>query len=205
MLITKLEKSSKNQIRVSLDYEYAFWLYENEIRRLSMEEGQEISADVVQKLLEEVVLPRAKEKAVLLLKYSDRTCLELRTRLQQNGYTDTIIDQVLAYTQEYGYVDDERYADIYVRLRSAGKSRCQIEMELVRKGIEKEQIRRIMEENEFDEEDSLRKLVKKRLRGRIPLSPQERKKQLGYFARRGYGFSLIQQVMREYEQEEENQ
>ena len=69
------------------------------------------------------VLRKAKLRALHLLEYMDRTEKGLRQKLEQSGYPTEVVDEAIRYVKSYGYIDDKRYADNYLRTRSNGKGR----------------------------------------------------------------------------------
>ena len=100
----------------------------------------EISQQLYDRIIAETVLPRALQKATALLERADQTEAELRRKLRQNLYPDSVIDIVLEYTDSHRYTDDTRYAESYVRLHILSLSRRDITMRLLKKGISKEDI-----------------------------------------------------------------
>ena len=78
----------------------------------------------------------AKKRAIRLLTSRDRTEYELRERLSAE-YEPYIVEEVLAYLREMGYVDDARYARNFVehcnRLRPTGN--VGLRHQLTAKGI----------------------------------------------------------------------
>lgn len=201
MLITKMERIKKEFYRIDLDYEFAFALYSKEIKMFHLEEGIEIEESVAFTIEKEIVLKRAKKKAMLLLKHGDRTREELRKRLIEASFSASMAEQAITYVESYGYIDDNRYMENYVVFKKDGKSKKQIEMELIQKGIKKEEVTAYLEENEWDEGEVLRKLVEKRLQGKVPCEPKEMQKHYSYFLRKGYSYSLVRRVVEEYLEE----
>lgn len=200
MLITKLEESTKGRTKVYLDYEFYFVLYPRELKQFTIRLDEEIDEEIVQKIEEEIILPRGKNKAIYILKHMDRTSSELSQKLKQAFYNDRIIDKVLEYVKEYRYIDDERFAHQYVRNKIQYKSKRQVEQELRKKGMNSDLILAGFDECESSEEDGLRHLVEKRLKGKTDFTREELMKHYAYFARRGYEISMIKSIIKEYEQ-----
>ena len=99
MLITKIEFIKKELYRVDIDYEFAFALYERELKQFHLKENLELSEELVEEIEKEIVLPRAKRKAMLLLKYSDRTKEELRKRLLEASFHSNIVEKAIEYVE----------------------------------------------------------------------------------------------------------
>ena len=62
-----------------------------------------------------------------LLENSDRTEYQLRQKLLESEYPEDLVVDAIDYVKGYHYVDDARFADCYVRLRGASKSRGNFE------------------------------------------------------------------------------
>ena len=146
-------------------------------------------------LSEDGLYERAKNRALYLIERREYTCREIRDKLKKGGkYEDPTIDRVLAFLQEYRFVDDRDYACRYIRTYGKSKSRRQIQFELERKGVNRELIRDAMDEQGLDDQDSLERLAQKRLKGK-ELTPQEKKKQYAYFLGKGYSYDQVRKIL----------
>ena len=123
MKITKLAKQGKYKVQIELDGEYAFFLYAKEIKRLGLEEGDELSEQLIEEIYQLILFPRAKEKALSLLQYRNRTQLEMKRKLVQNGYPEIIAEQVMQFLGEYRLIDDEKYVISYIEMNIRKKRR----------------------------------------------------------------------------------
>ena len=110
MTITKIEELDKGKFKIYIDNEYCFCLYQKDLRLYHLKEYSEITDTVYQDIYQNTVLRRAKQKAMAILKFMDRTEQELVFKLKQADYSDTVISDVLAYIKDFHYIDDERYA-----------------------------------------------------------------------------------------------
>lgn len=146
-------------MRIRLDSGEAFVMYKKELRHLELEAGSSWTEEQYQELLEEILIPRAKKRAMHLLEKMDRTETQLREKLRQNEYPECAIEEAIAYVKQYHYVDDFRYACNYIRYRSQSKSKRILALELSRKGVSKEQIEQAMEQ-EYGGEDEAAKILK---------------------------------------------
>ena len=80
MVIDRIETLDKRRKKIFADGEFVFTLYLGEIRQFGLEEGGELTEEVYQKILHEIVFKRARERAVYWLKCSARTCLLYTSR-----------------------------------------------------------------------------------------------------------------------------
>jgi regulatory protein len=136
-------------------------------------------------------LQRAKQQAYRLLTYRSRTSSELRDRLQQRGYTTTIIAEVLHQLASDGYIDDRRVALDWARYRLQTKplGRRRMAWELQRRGLPSESLDEVLREvySEFDEVMLAEQAARKRLRSKeLPHSPRERQRFTRYLMSLGF-------------------
>ena len=73
MTVTKVEELTKAKYRVELDGEFAFVLYKKELSRFGIEEDEELPEETYQKIRKDVILKRAKLRAMHLLTDMART------------------------------------------------------------------------------------------------------------------------------------
>ena len=202
MVVTQLEELEKSKVKVYIDDTYAFLLYRKDIEAFGLKADTDISEAVYERILTDTVYRRAKQKALSILKFMDRTEQELRNKLSDAGYTNEIIDRTISYVMEYGYLDNERFASAFVRNRMKVKSRLVIKTELLQKGISKDLAERILEEEyEKDEmgEDAelaaIRKAVAKKTKSIEDLSMDDKRKLMASLYRKGFEIGKIKQVI----------
>jgi regulatory protein len=189
-------------LKIYLDGVYAFPLSDGDIEEYGLEEGMELPEEKHQELLWEVVYSRAKQKALNLLKFHDRTEAELTRRLKEEGYPEQILPKLFQYLSEYGYLNDARYAANYIRSRITLKSKLVITEELTAKGIGKDIIRDIFrtEYEELKEDPELfaiRKAIRKKVRDVSLLNREEKQRLMAYLYRKGFTTGNIRKVMEE--------
>ena len=200
MVITKLDKVGTKQVRLFFDEEKYCLLYYNEVRRLGFHEQDEIGQEQFEEL-NQLLLHRAKLKAMSLLKYQDRTRKELKDRLMRAEFPEFIVEGAVTYVESFGYINDEEYVRRYMEYKSGNKSRIQIKMDLRKKGIKAELLERIFDEYEYEEDDILEEQVKKRIRQKGPVTKDNFQKYYGYFARKGFQSTKILDLLRKYRED----
>ena len=122
MIVSQLVEISYSRYKVFIDDEFAFVLYKGELSRYGLRPGTELSAAVYQEILTDVVLKRAKKKALLLLEQMDRSEANLREKLRQGLYPEQVIEEAIAYVKSFGYINDEDYIRRFVESRKGQKS-----------------------------------------------------------------------------------
>lgn len=204
MVITGLTEYDKTKKKVWIDGEYAFWMTRKEIEEYDLKEGMELSASSYEKILEDTVLIHAKNKALSILKFRDRTEQELRLKLTEASFSTDIIHQVIEYVKSYSYLDDARFTMAYIKSRKGIKSKLAIKTELLQKGINRELLRQVMdieyeerEEEEDAELSAIRKAIQKKKKAVRDMSPEERQKLMASLYRKGFEIRKINEVLNE--------
>ena len=197
ILVLSEEAMTKGKIRVRLDTGLTCILYRSEQRQINAYEGSSLTREQYEILVHEILGKRATKRAMHLLEKMDRTEYKLREKLSEGGYPDEAIEDAIGYVKRYHYLDDERYARNYVFLAQDRKSRKKLSIELYQRGIKKELIDRILEEeSEADEEKQICQLLEKRGFDPKTCSEKERQKLYQFLLRRGFQSSDICKVMR---------
>ena len=189
--ITEFDRKKR---RVLLEGDLALVLYPGDIRKMGLTEGGSLSAETADQIMK-LLCGRARERILGLLERSDKTELELRSRLNREGYPQEAIDRALEAVERYGYIDDESYGRRYAEAKAGTKSRRQILEGLLKKGIDRQLAEDILKDQPVDEENQVRRLLQQKgFQGR-KLEKKEREKAAAMLARRGYSFDTIRKAL----------
>ena len=194
MIITRLENTGKNKVKVYLDDRYRFTLYDREIKKYGLIEEGNMAETLLNELYNNAI-KRAKQKAMALLKHMDRTGAELSRKLEMAGFSADIIQEAIDYVTSYHYIDDLRYASGYVRLRKSSRSKRQIIGELQQKGISGTDIQEALSSEYDSEEEAIQREITKKFSDVKSLTREERQKIAAKLYRKGYGMDLIRRYM----------
>lgn len=107
------------------------------------------------------------DKLVSYVLYKKRTINEVREKCKKLGFTDEYIEEIIAYLLENGYLDDEKYVMKYILevIKLKKKSRQEIKMDLIRRGIDEQLIEKYLtEELRIFEINCAKELAKKKYR-----------------------------------------
>lgn len=141
-------------------------------------------------------------RAIKLLTVKARSVAELRERLLQGKNVDqSVVDAVIARLEEYGYLNDERfafsYASLKVKQRPIGRRRLQRDLKLkkVSNNVADEALELVY--TETPEEQLIDAAIEKRtrLRGK-PKTRIEAKKLFDHLLRQGFEFELVSEKVR---------
>ncbi|WKD59114.1 recombination regulator RecX [Corynebacterium caspium] len=149
---------------------------------------------------------QVRKRALKLLDYRARSHAELKQRLLDLEFPETIIDAVITDLSSAGLLDDRLFATEWVRQRSArrGKSRRVLNHELQKKGISKSlRDAALAQISDSDEFALAQRLAHKKANSiktipeDYPSKQKELRKIVGVLARRGFPEGLSLQVGRE--------
>ena len=197
MIVKAVVPVDKRKCKVFLEGDFAFVLYKSEAARFHIEEGNDLPAKTYEMIEEEILLKRARDRALYLLQSQGRTQAEMIKKLKDVGYSQSVTERVLSFLQEYHFINDNAYTETYIHVNKGRKSKRQITYELQQKGVDRDQIRQMLEENPVDEEETVRALLKKKTGGRIPEDKKEIQKLAAFLGRKGFSFEVISRVLRD--------
>jgi regulatory protein len=147
--------------------------------------------------------PEALAREIVLRKLTAqaRSRSELAKALQQRAVPEDAASAVLDRMEEVGLVDDAAFADSWVRSRQSRRhlSRRALRQELVRKGVERDDIDNALEQVDADDEHAAAKeLAMKKLRSMSGMDRQVQYRRLaGALARRGFSSGITARVLDE--------
>lgn len=196
-LVTAIVDINSKKVRIQINYEEYIALYKGEMRRFHIEENCLIEEQAYAEIMGEILPKRARERCLNLLSRRNMTELELRNKLRDSYYPSAIIDDTMKLLLRNRLINDEFYADNFVEIHQRNKSIRQIKQELTGKGIDKETISRIMEENPIDEEQNIRRILERKHFDAGNATMEERTKICGYLLRKGYDYDKIRRMLME--------
>ncbi len=194
--IDSIEQISKTKYKVILEDGYVLPLYQSEIRRFNLKEDAYTDFKEVERIKKEVLLPRAKSRAVYILTASPKTEKQLSDKLKAFYYGDDIIGAVLAFLKKYNYVNDYEYAENYIRQKSTKYGINRIKNELIIKGIQLFVISEVVQENDYeDNNETLKRIIEQKKERYNITDKKELNKLVAYLVRRGFSYSQISKLM----------
>lgn len=112
---------------------------------------------------------------------------EYQTKLKE-GFDASLVEPVLARLIERGYVDDERFARLWIENRSVrkGVSQKKLRLELQTKGVAQDIIENCLSEGIRNEQEELAKVIAKKAK-KYP----DEQKLIQYLLRQGFNYSDI--------------
>ena len=147
-------------------------------------------------------LTNCKERAIYIITNYSKTEKQLRDKLKQGKkYTDEIIDETIKFLKKHNFINDEDFAKRFIELHKNTYSIKVLKQKLYQKGIKKELLDSIFDDDiEIDEEA----LIKKHLLKKCPdyfererdMEPKEKQKIFSCLFRKGFSYDKILDVMK---------
>jgi regulatory protein len=171
------------------------------IERLKLHVGLEVDSHLAARIAEEATVSRAYDRAMMMLAARGRASGELKRLLLRKGEDARVVASVIERLNAAGFLDDDAFARQFARSKStSGTSRRRIEMELSRKGVDRDiarvAVQETFEEEQVDEAAAIDRAAEKKLRtlSRVD-EPTRRRRLYSYLARRGFDPDAINSVM----------
>lgn len=202
MLIINVERLNSKKSLVLLENGRRWPLYNTELSKYGLWADNGFDDELYKTIDNDVILRRAKIRALNLLKAQDRTVKQLTDKLTKDGYDESTIALVKEYLDRFGYLDDYRIADNYCRYHMNNMSSQELKRKLYTKGIPGEIISAVTDELGDSDELALQALIKKKnFAGKI-IDAESYRKSVGFLIRRGFSYELIKKYLsyREFEE-----
>jgi regulatory protein len=188
----KAQKRNPQRVSVYLDGEYAFGL--SRITAAWLQVGQEISDEKIARLKKDDENEVVYQRALRLLERRERSEAEIRRHLLKNQFPDHLIDDVIARLKESGFVNDERFAQLWVENQSQfrPRSRKALAYEMRQRGIDHAAIEQALNEITTDDEAALAYQAACRQARKIRTLDWQnfRRKMVAFLARRGFSYDV---------------
>ncbi len=195
MKITSTEERRKSLTALYIDGEYAVSVDTMTFLSTGKKVGSEMTDEELYDLIETSKYNRAKEKALYLIEYRDRTKKELFDKLVVL-FGESASKRAIERLEELGLINDEKYAREYaeVLLDRKGFSRQRAVFELMKKGIDKDVIEEILDELEPDPVEQIKKLLETKFARRLS-NEKDIAKTVNSLKAMGYRWSDINEAM----------
>ena len=196
MTITSIQEYDKKKVLIQLDGHLIFPLYKTECKEFNLKEGEEILPEIYAEIMERILPKRTKLRAMHLLQKRSYTREGLRRKLSEGKYPEQIIEEALDYVASYRYIDDDRYAEEYIRCYCESRSKRRIMQDLYAKGVSKEVAEAAWLRYEglnhpIDEKAQIMELLRKKKYDSLHTERKEKIKIMNYLYRKGYSTENI--------------
>lgn len=203
MKITRLgyQKKDPNRVNVYVDGKFAVGLNVNDVIKLGLANNQEINQEELNKIIENSNFGKAFSAVLNFLSFRPRSEFEIRqylARKMKNKKEERkkldeenreIVEKVIIKLREIGQINDEEFARWYVEQRQTfrPKGRRAVKYELLKKGVDKKIIDKVLPEGENELSLALKAARKKKLADPVKLQR--------FLASRGFDWETIKEAV----------
>jgi len=184
----------KDRVSVSVDGKYSFSLGLNQVQNTGLKIGQAITKEELESFKQQSSDGKLLDKVLRWLAIRPRSAWELTDYLKRNKIEEADAQNVTEKVIGFGYIDDEKFAESWVRSRRILKSVSvkRLRQELFQKRVEADIIDKILAEDDADELDVLADLIGRKSK---QTRYHDREKLIAYLARQGFGYSDIKEAL----------
>jgi regulatory protein len=190
------QKKNPNRVNIYFDGSYGFSL--SRIVAAWLTVGQQLNDNEIKKLQNQDEYEVAFQRTVRYLQYRARTTYEIRKKILDLGFPESVVDDVIKRCTELSMLNDAEFAATYVHFRVNNRPRSKrlIMSELRAKGISEEIIQSAL--SDIHEESHLAYQTAQHYIRRIQSLPydQFQQKLMGYLNRRGFAYYQCWQTVR---------
>lgn len=190
-------KDIGRKCKIIIDDDIVVQLYKGEVRKLGINSDSQFSDESFNEMYD-ILNKRARERSLFLLKDMDKTEKQIRDKLKLGDYPEDIINNAIEFLKKYNYIDDKRYTKLYITSKKNSKSIKQIELELYKKGIDKETVSEVFLEENLSNEEALNKLIDKIIKKYDLNDKVQYNKMCRYLLGKGFSYGEIQEAMLRY-------
>jgi len=201
-VITAIEVQKKRGKRRSIfvDGEFVAGVHEDVAAALNLGVGQSFDREKLVELLRAETFRKARERALRLISYRDRSESEIRRRLVGSDFPEDIVEEVIDHLTRMGLLDDRKFCREWVASRTAAKpmGRTRLASELRSRGVDAQIVEEALEVLDPESElDLARSTAQSRLRKMDRADPSVRNKLGSFLRRRGFDWDVITRVLDE--------
>lgn len=204
--ITELRPLTKDPSRIAVKLSGVYFgaLPLDKVNQLQLAQGKYLTPAFARQLVDAIDEADCRWQALNLLSYRPRSVAEMRRRLSQKEFGKYLVERIIKWLLEKGYLNDAEFAKTLVKAGTEGdrpQGSFVLRRKLWRAGIDDETAKQELAQIESEYENCKRSAesVLKRY-GKLP-KLKARQRLYGYLARRGFSVDDIKSVIAELEDE----
>lgn len=193
----QIQKNNKSRANVYIDGQFAMGLQMLTVMKLGLKIGKEISPEQLARACFDSEKTVAFEKAMDYLARGYKTQKQMRDYLVKKGFERAVVDCVIDKLNDYGYINDSHYAQLYVQQNVKNKGDVRLRQELRQRGISSELVESSVCTDSEVALQNARTLAQKYLKNK-PIDSKTIQKLHRYLLGRGYGYDTVSSVVADY-------
>lgn len=196
MKISSIKQQIKNPERVSLfvDEKYSFSLSLDELIKYKLKKDDELSEGDLKKLKKISEDGKLRMRALEWLLNRPHSIREFKDYMYRKKADPELTETLITEFSQKKYLDDRKFGSWFVELQTRrGKSNRGLSAELFKKGISREIVDELLEEEAGDEGIRLKILIEKK--SKLPKYQKDPLKLAKYLTSQGFSYSMIKEAL----------
>lgn len=194
-MIIESIKMNKNSADVFVDGKKYAKFSLDVLYKYNLKEGNEYEEERWREIADESEMLQAKEYAFTYLSTYMKCRKEAKQKLYFKGFHKKAVEYALDKAEEYGYINDERYAKTYLESHMKNKGLKVIKYELRSKGIDEKIIDELLQE--ISDEDEYAVVLKAASKYYWAKNGEiVKEKMYSHLAAKGFSYELIMKAMK---------
>lgn len=199
-VITKITRQKRHEDRYNIyvNEEYSFSVDETVLIQYGLTKGKVLDEWALGDIAFDEEVSRAFNRGLSYLSFQMRSEEEVRKKLTQAEFGEAVIQEAIQKLKNFGFLNDEAFSKAFVETKknTMKKGPLAIRRELKQKGINETMQQQALEN--FDEQQQLKlakQLAEKKQKQEASKTPLQQKQKIqDFLIRKGYSFSIIEQV-----------
>lgn len=196
--ITNIKPQVKNENRVSIfiNGKYDFSLDIAQVVDFKLKVGQVLTSTELEKYRKASAYGKLYQRTLEWTLTRPHSVREVNDYLFRRKAEEEDRKKIVETLTQKGYLDDEAFARFYVENRfvKKGISKKRLQLELIKKGVEKNIIEEVLAENLRSDEEEIKKIILKKAKKYTP------EKLVTYLTRQGFDYQLAKDLVLEQDE-----
>ena len=159
----EVQKRNVNRVNVYVDEAFTFACDAALIYKQGIQKDSVIDVEAIKEIVKEDEFIKCKNSALRTVEKTYKTEKELRDKLTEKGFEEDTIKRAIEFLKEYNLLNDEKYAEMYIKDRLRSQGRNKIKYALIRKGVSEDiLLDKLSNIDTEDENDTAFKLAEKK-------------------------------------------
>ena len=159
----EVQKRNVNRVNVYVDEAFTFACDAELIYKQGIQKDSIIDVEAIKEIVKEDEFIKCKNSALRTVEKTYKTEKELRDKLTEKGFEEDTIKRAIEFLKEYNLLNDEKYAEMYIKDRLRSQGRNKIKYALIRKGVSEDiLLDKLSNIDSEDENDTAFKLAEKK-------------------------------------------
>ncbi|QQG42051.1 MAG: RecX family transcriptional regulator [Candidatus Woesebacteria bacterium] len=193
------QQKAKNRVNVYLDDKFGFGIDLDNFVLLHLKINQELTDEEVVEIVKKAEFQKTLDKLLRFATLRPRSEKEVNDYFRRKKVHESMWEPLFEKLKHFELIDDLKFAKWWVDQRQNFKPKPTriLKIELTQKGIVKEIIENVLGETKVDEEKMARELLTRKAYKWKGLEPRlTRQKMSQYLAGKGFGWDLIEKIVK---------